>query len=89
MTPSYPGAFIWFEVIKMQGLSIATGILGVYRATLSGLLYGNTVVSHEMALRVEKAIGISMPLLIRMQALHDAALIRATGVDGVRIHDLR
>jgi plasmid maintenance system antidote protein VapI len=30
-----------------------------------------------MALRVEKAFGLSMDLLLRMQAWHDAARMRA------------
>ncbi len=79
MTPSHPGAFIRIEVIEEFGLSIAAGarILGVRRATLSDLLNGNASLSPEMALRVEKAFGVSMDLLLRMQAWHDAARMRA------------
>ena len=51
--------------------------LGVRRATLSALLNGNASLSAEMALRIEKAFGINMDLLLRMQAWHDAARIRA------------
>ena len=79
MTPSHPGAFIRHEVIKELGLSVAAAarILGVRRTTLSNLLNGNAALSPEMALRIEKAFGVSMDLLLRMQAWHDASLMRA------------
>ena len=37
--------------------------------------------SPEMALRVEKAFGIGMDMLLRMQAWHDAAQMRARAAD--------
>ena len=79
MTPSHPGEFIRREVIEELGLSVtaAARILGVRRATLSDLLNGKAALSPEMALRVEKAFGVSMDLLLRMQALHAAARMRA------------
>ena len=79
MTPSHPGAFIRLEVIEEFGLNVtaAARILGVRRATLSDLLNGNASLSPEMALRVEKAFGVSMDLLLRMQAWHDATRMRA------------
>jgi plasmid maintenance system antidote protein VapI len=46
------------------------------RATLSDLANGKTAVSAEMALRLEKAFGVSMDLLLRMQAGYDAARAR-------------
>ena len=79
MTPSHPGDFIRTEVIEDLGLTVtrAADILGVRRATLSDLLNGNASLSPEMALRVEKAFGVSMDLLLRMQAWHDASRMRA------------
>ena len=79
MTPSDPGAFIRTEVIEELGLTVtkAADILGVRRATLSSLLNGNAALSPEMALRIEQAFDVSMDLLLRMQAWHDAALMRA------------
>lgn len=79
MTPLHPGAFIRLEVIEEFGLNVAAAarILGVRRATLSDLLNGNASLSPEMALRVEKAFGVSMDLLLRMQAWHDATRMRA------------
>ncbi len=32
--------------------------------------------SPEMALRIEKAFGVSMDMLLRMQAGHDASVMR-------------
>lgn len=79
MTPSHPGAFIRIEVLEEFGLNVAAAarILGVRRATLSDLVNGRASLSPEMALRVEKAFGISMDLLLRMQAWHDATRMRA------------
>ena len=79
MTPSHPGEFVRVEVIEELGLSVtqAAGILGVRRATLSDLLNGNAALSPEMALRFEKAFGVSMDMLLRMQAWHDASRMRA------------
>jgi addiction module HigA family antidote len=65
-------------VLRPFGLSItkAAEILGVRRATLSDLTNVKTAVSAEMALRLEKAFGVSMDLLLRMQAGYDAAQAR-------------
>ncbi|MCE2432384.1 MAG: HigA family addiction module antidote protein [Candidatus Latescibacteria bacterium] len=75
MTPSYPGDFIRTEIVEELGLSVteAAEILGVHRAALSDLLNSNTTLSAEMALRIEKAFGISMDTLLRMQAWYDDA----------------
>lgn len=85
MTPSHPGDFIRAEVVEELGLNItrAADILGVRRATLSAVLNGNASLSPEMALRVEKAFGVSMDMLLRMQAWHDAASMRARADDVV------
>ena len=79
MRSPHPGAFIRIEALEEFGLSVsaAAKILGVRRATLSDLLNGNASLSPEMALRVEKAFALSMDLLLRMQAWHDATLMRA------------
>lgn len=79
MTPSHPGDFVRTEVIEHLGLSVtkAAEILGVRRATLSDLLGGKASLSPEMALRMEKAFGVSMDMLLRMQAWYDASQIRA------------
>ena len=78
MTPCHPGDFIRTEVVGELGLNgtRASEILGVRRATLSALLNGNAALSPEMALRVEKAFGVSMEMLLRMQAWYDASQMR-------------
>ena len=79
MTPSHPGDFIRTEVLEELGLTItkAAEVLGVRRATLSDFLNGKASLSPEMALRIEKAFGTSMDMLLRMQAWYDASLMRA------------
>ncbi len=79
MAPPHPGTFIRTEALEELGLSVsaAARILGGRRATLSGRVNGNTSLAPEMALRVEKAFGLSMGLLLRMQAWHDASRMQA------------
>ena len=79
MTPAHPGDFVRAEVIEELGLNVtkAAGLLGVRRATLSSLVNGRAALSPEMALRIEKAFGVSMDMLLRMQAWHDASRMRA------------
>jgi len=48
----------------------------VRRATLSDLVNGKAALSPEMALRIEKAFGVSMDTLLRMQAWHDSHMMR-------------
>ncbi len=78
MRPSSPGEFIREEILKELGLSVtrAAEALGVRRATLSDLLNGKAGLSPEMALRIEKAFGVSMDTLLRMQAWHDSYAMR-------------
>ena len=79
MTPPYPRAFIRIEALEELGLSVsaAARILGVRRATLSDLLNGNASLLPEMAMRAEKAFGLRLDLLLRMQAWHDAVQMRS------------
>ena len=79
MMPAHPGEFIRAEVLEPLGLNVTRSaeILGVRRATLSDVLNGHAGISPEMALRIEKAFDVSMDLLLRMQAWHDAARMRA------------
>lgn len=78
MMPSHPGAFIRVEILDELELSIskAAEVLGVRRATVSDLVNEKAALSAEMALRIEKAFGVSMDTLLNMQALFDAAVMR-------------
>ena len=83
MRPSHPGDFIRTEVVEELGLNVtaAAKILSVRRATLSDLLNGHAALSPEMALRLEKAFGVDMDMLLRMQAWHDTVRMRARAAD--------
>lgn len=79
IAPSHPGGFIRTEILEELGLSVskAAEVLGVRRATLSDLVNEKAGLSPEMALRVEKAFGVSMDTLLRMQAWFDSHAMRA------------
>ena len=78
MTPPHPGEFIRDEILNEMNLSVseAARVLRVRRATLSDLVNSNAALSPEMALRIEKAFGVNMDMLLRMQAWHDASEMR-------------
>jgi addiction module HigA family antidote len=76
--PPHPGDFIRTEIIAPAGLSVtaAATALGVSRPTLSSLLNGKAGLSGDMALRIEKAFGVKMDTLMRMQSSYDIARTR-------------
>lgn len=76
--PAHPGGFVKTEVIEPLGLSVtaAADVLGVTRAALSALLNERAHLSPEMAIRIEKAFGVSMETLMRMQNSFDIAEAR-------------
>ena len=76
--PSHPGIFLRMDVIEPLHLSVtsAAEILGVTRPALSALLNGRADLSTEMALRFEKAFGLKMDTLLRMQTAYEIALVR-------------
>ena len=77
--PSHPGQFIRMEILEPNELNVTTAAeaLGVTRPALSALLNGRADLSSDMALRVEKAFGVKMDTLMRMQASFDIAKARA------------
>jgi len=78
MNPPHPGDFIRTEIIEAKGLSVtdAAKALGVSRPTLSSLLNSKASLSGDMALRIEKAFGVKMDTLMRMQSSFDIAQTR-------------
>jgi addiction module HigA family antidote len=76
--PPHPGDFIRTEIIEPAGLSVtsAAAVLRVSRPALSSLLNGRADLSGDMALRIEKAFGVKMDTLMRMQASYDIAETR-------------
>lgn len=85
----HPGTWLRSEIIEPHGLSVtvAAGKLGVTRQAMSNLLNGNAGLSAEMAIRFEKAFGISADTLMRMQATHDLMRARA-GQDRLKVERL-
>jgi addiction module HigA family antidote len=77
-SPVHPGGFVKIEIIGPLGLTVtdAAKVLGVTRAALSALLNERSNLSPEMALRIEKAFGVSMDTLMRMQISYDIAETR-------------
>jgi addiction module HigA family antidote len=78
MKPPHPGIFIREEILEPLSLSVARAaeVLDVRRATLSDLINGKAGLSPEMALRIEKAFGVSMDTLLKMQAWYDSSAMR-------------
>jgi len=76
--PPHPGDFIRTEIIEPAGLSVTAAAAGlqVSRPALSSLLNGKADLSGEMALRIEKAFGVKMDTLMRMQSAYDIAQTR-------------
>ena len=79
LNPPHPGLFIRTEIIDPLGLSVtaAAKVLKVSRPALSSLLNGKADLSGQMALRIEKAFGVKMDTLMRMQSAYDIACARA------------
>lgn len=77
-SPAHPGGFVRTEIIDPLGLTVtaAAEALGVTRVALSAFLNERSSLSPEMALRLEKAFGVSMETLMRMQNSHDIAETR-------------
>src|SRR5205807_8703989 len=76
--PPHPGDFIRTEIIQPAGLSVtaAAAALKVSRPALSSLLNGKADLSGDMALRIEKAFGVRMDTLMRMQSSYDITRTR-------------
>src|SRR6202142_3810240 len=76
--PPHLGDFIRPEIINPAGLSVtaAAAALKVSRPALSSLLNGKADLSGDMALRIEKALGVKMDTLMRMQSAYDIARTR-------------
>jgi addiction module HigA family antidote len=83
LNPPHPGEFVETEVIEPLGLTVAGAatVLGVSRPTLSAFLNGRSDLSGNMALRIEKAFGVRMDTLVRMQASFDIARSRQREAD--------
>ena len=77
--PPHPGDFIRTEIVEPAGLTVtaAAAALQVSRPALSSLLNSRAGLSGDMALRIEKAFGVKMDTLMRMQSAYDIAQTRS------------
>ena len=84
----HPGPWLRRTYLDHLAMSVteAAARLGVSRQNMSMLLNGHAALTAMMALRFEKAFGISAETLLRMQAGYDLAQARARvgELDGVR-----
>ena len=79
LNPVHPGRFLRTEIIEAHALSVteAAKILRVSRPTLSTFLNAKADLSGDMALHFEKAFGVEMETLMRMQNSFDIARTRS------------
>jgi len=76
--PSHPGAFVRTMVLDPLELNVsdAARVLGITRPALSNFLNAKAALSPEMAIRLDKAFGVDMETLMRMQSSYDIAQAR-------------
>ncbi len=74
----HPGLWLREEIVEPRGLTVAelAKHFGVSRQAMSKLLNGRVGLSADMAIRFEKAFGLSAETLCRMQTSHDLAFAR-------------
>jgi addiction module HigA family antidote len=84
--PAHPGSLIRDNVEELN-LSVADAAkgLGVTRQQLYKVIKGESAVSPEMAVRLEKAFGGSADTWLRMQMNFDLARAREREIDVTRL----
>ena len=75
--PCHPGELIKSDITEL-GLSVSDAAkgLGVTRQQLYRVINGQSAVTPEMAVRLEKAIGSTADTWLRMQMNYDLAQVR-------------
>lgn len=78
LNPAHPGEIIRDDTLPHFGLSVsaAARALNHDRASLHKILNGQSPVTPAMALKIEKAFGVSAQLLLNAQANWDLAQAR-------------
>ena len=76
--PPYPGRSIKDACLEPLGLNITEGakVLGVTRNTLSRVINGQSGISPDMAIRLEKAGWSNADHWLRLQTAYDLAQAR-------------
>jgi len=88
--PPHPGLIIKEDILPALGISVteAAESLGVTRAAFSRVVNGKAAISPEMAIRIEKWLGIknggSADIWLNQQATHDLWQARKQGVPKVK-----
>jgi antitoxin HigA-1 len=72
----HPGPWVKRNILAPYGLTVsdAAAHLGITRPPFSNVLNGKAALSPELAIRIEKAFGVSAKTLLNMQAAHSHAL---------------
>ena len=87
--PPHPGLSIRHDCLEPLGLSVtaAAAHLGVSRKHLSDVIDGNSGISPEMAVRLDKAFGGGASAWYQLQAAYDLAQVmkRADRIDVNRV----
>lgn len=75
----HAGVWLHEEIVKPYGLNVTQTAerLGVTRPAMSNLLNGKAGLSADMAIRFEKAFGISADTMMRMQTAYELAQARS------------
>ena len=76
--PPHPGLSVRYDCLEPLGLSVtkAAKILGVTRQALNNLVNGQSGISPEMAIRLDKAFGGTAEGWIALQTAFDLAQAR-------------
>ncbi len=78
--PPHPGLTIRHDCIEALGLSVAQAAraLGVTRQALNNILSGNSAISPEMSVLLEKIFGSTAQAWLRLQTAYDLSRIEAS-----------
>ena len=77
-SPPHPGEMIGDALQDLEVSIIAAAkSMGVTRQQLHNVIAGRSVISTEMAFRLEQALGSTADTWLRMQANYDLAQVRA------------
>lgn len=79
--PTHPGEILSEEILPQYRLTIlaAAAVLDISRPNLDRVIKGKAALSLDLALKIEKAFGVSADLLVRMQSQYDLAQARKRG----------
>ena len=74
----HPGEWLRHEIVEAKGIAVGAlaEAFGVSRQAISAVLHGRAALSADMAIRFEKAFGVTADTLCRMQTAYDLARAR-------------